>query len=175
MQIKSSLKHFESTLKLHQKLTGFGLLPDLELLRQYIERDCPIIIHIHISKHMEMYLKDTHYRNQFETLKTSGCSNLTTRGGWETKMFDKLYDKAEKHERVKYGTINISNDPNGVRACYSYGNSYFVLKKEVRQRCTLTDQDSCSYRNIGTLGFCNQVLNSFSKKEIEAAIKAAKG
>lgn len=81
-------------------------------------------------------------------------------------MFDKLYDKAEKHERVKYGTINISNDPNGVRACYSYGNSYFVLKKEVRQRCTLTDQDSCSYRNIGTLGSATRCSIPSPKKKL---------
>lgn len=176
MQAKSSLKHLEQTQQLTKKFTDMGLqLSDINLLRDYIEHHAPLIIHVHILKYMQFFVNDTHYRNQFETGKTSGCNNLTTRGGWETKMFDKKYDKAEKTQRPKYGTINFTNDPKGVRACSSYGPSYFLLKKEVRYRCTITDQDSCSYQNIGTMKFCNQVLNRLTPNEIKAALGAAKG
>jgi len=43
-------------------------------------------------------------------------------------MFDKKYTKASDFERVKYGVINFTNDPQGVGACVSYGQSYLLLK-----------------------------------------------
>ena len=40
-------------------------IEDLNNLQFYIEKYAPIIIHIHVSKHMEFFIKDTHYRSQF--------------------------------------------------------------------------------------------------------------
>jgi hypothetical protein len=90
-------------------------------------------------------------------------------------MFCKRYDIATDSERVKYGTINFTNDPKGVNSCRGYGNSYFLLKSEARERCTITDQDS-SYANslIGTFKFCYHVLNKLTDAELKAAVQAAK-
>jgi hypothetical protein len=103
-------------------------LEDYVHLYNYIVNYAPIIIHIHADNHFAFYLKDTHYRNQFETSKSSGCTNLNVRRGWEDSMFDNMYQKAEPYERVKYGTMNISNDPHGVSVLTGYGKSYFLLK-----------------------------------------------
>lgn len=79
-------------------------------------------------RYMEFFLKDTHYRNQFETGKSSGSLSRTSRVQWEDRMFDKMYSKAKDFERVKYGVINMTNDPKGVNCATSYGPSYFLLK-----------------------------------------------
>lgn len=55
---------------------------DLENLHFYIENYAPIIIHIHITRHMEFFIKDTHYRSQFETGKSSGSLSRSSRIQW---------------------------------------------------------------------------------------------
>lgn len=37
------------------------------------------------------------------------------------------------------GILNFTNDKKGVPSAYAYGRSYFVLKHEVRLRCTITN------------------------------------
>ena len=50
-----------------------------------------------------------------------------------------------------------------MRACSGYGSSYFLLKDEVRDRCTFTDMDSGNGSAlIGTFRFCYHILNKFS-------------
>ena len=90
-------------------------------------------------------------------------------------MFSNRYSKATGFERVKYGTVNFTNDPKGVRACAGYGASYFLLKSTVRSRCTFTDMDSSSPSStIATFKFSYHGLNKLSDAEIKAAIEAAK-
>jgi hypothetical protein len=75
-----------------------------------------------------------------------------------------------------YGTVNFTNDPRGVNSCRGYGNSYLVLKMSVRDRCTLTDQDSSSSCSlIGTFKFCYHILNKMSDVELKAMVRASKG
>lgn len=149
---------------------------DLVKITNYIMYEVPIIIHVHINKHMKFFAKDTHYRNQFETGHTSGSNNLQMRTGWETRLFEKKYDGAEKSERVKYGTINFTKDVKGVSACRSYGQSYLVVKPHVRSRCTFTDADSCVEHSIvGTLHYCIHVLNQLNDKELLATFDAVEG
>ena len=90
-------------------------------------------------------------------------------------MFTNKYSAAKDFERVKYGTINFTNDPAGVSACRSYGNSYFLLKSDVRERCTFTDQDSSSATSlIGTFKYGDHVLSKLTDAELKACINAAK-
>ena len=71
--------------------------------------------------------------------------------------------------------MNFTNDPKGVRACFGYGQSYFLLKSHVRDRCTITDMDSSSpTAQIGTFRFCFQVLNKLSDAELKAGIEGSK-
>lgn len=63
----------------------------------------------------------------------------------------------EDYKRPKYGVFNIFNNPNGVKNCYFYGKSFFVLKN-TRLRTTFTYKDSCglsdkekdNYKNVST-------------------------
>ena len=87
-------------------------------------------------------------------------------------MFDNMYQNAEPYERVKYGTLNISNDPHGVSVLTDYGKSYFLLKEHVRNRCTMTDMDQTM---VSTFRFCNQMLKSFTNEELQAAFDGACG
>ena len=49
-----------------KRITSLGFkASDLENLHHYIVNYAPIIIHMHVSRHMEFFVKDTHYRNQF--------------------------------------------------------------------------------------------------------------
>ncbi len=78
-------------------------------------------------------------------------------------MFDKRHHDATGFERVKYGTMNFTNDPKGVNACQGYGQSYFLLKPHVRDRCTITDMDSAGANaTLGTFRSCFHVLNKLT-------------
>lgn len=124
---------------------------------------------------MQFFLKDTHYRSQFETNKSSGSLSRSSRTTWEDRMFDKNYNKATDFERVKYGVINFTNDPKGVKCANSYGLSYFLLKSHVRDRCTFTDKDSSGAdSSIATLKFSFKVVNKMNDNELKAAFKASK-
>jgi hypothetical protein len=124
---------------------------------------------------MQFFVKDTHYRNQFETKKSSGSLSSSSRISWEDRMFDHKHHSATPFERVKYGTINFTNDPKGVRACVGYGQSYFLLKPHVRNRCTVTDMDSSSpSATIATFQFCYHLLNKLPDAELRAAFEGSK-
>lgn len=177
MHENSCRQHFSGRIQLQKRLEKLGYgEPDLEQLYEYVYRRVPVIIHVHINKHMEFFVKDTNYRNQFETGKTSGSNNLVMRKGWETRMFTQKYDSSPPVEKVKYGTVNFTNDRRGVNSCSSYGRSYMLLKKEARDRCTLTDVDSSNTNSlIGTFKFCYHIINKLTDAELKATIRASKG
>merc|ERR1712060_435603 len=45
-------------------------------------------------------------------------------------------------ERVKYGVMNVLNDPRGYVRLKNFGDSYLLLSKSVRTRCSLSPEDS---------------------------------
>lgn len=91
-------------------------------------------------------------------------------------MFDKKHHNATGYERVKYGTMNFTNDPKGVKVCSGYGQSYFLLKPHVRDRCTITDMDSSSSSaTLGTFRFIFHVLMKLNDAELECAFEGSKG
>lgn len=102
--------------------------------------------------------------------------STSARTNWEDRMFDKKHHNATGFERVKYGTMNFTNDPKGVRACSGYGQSYFLLKTHVRDRCTITDMDSSSpAATIATFRFIFHLLMKLSDAELHSAFEGSKG
>ena len=66
MHKKSMEQHNNNRKSVQNKSKKLGFkASDLENLHFYIENYAPIIIHCHITRHMEFFIKDTHYRNQF--------------------------------------------------------------------------------------------------------------
>lgn len=57
-------------------------------------------------------------------------------------MFNNIFFDASHHERVKYGAVNITNDPKGILSAKGYGKSYLILKDQVKARCTITHHNS---------------------------------
>lgn len=90
-------------------------------------------------------------------------------------MFNYGYSGAEPTERVKYGTLNISNDPSGVVSCRQYGDSLLILRNEtVRHRTTFSDGDTARPRIMGTKDHYAHILTTFSDIELGYLISIAK-
>ena len=49
----------------------------------YIRDEAPLVIHIHLDRHIDKLLADTHYRNQFDTKTSCGTLSEATRIEWE--------------------------------------------------------------------------------------------
>ena len=52
---------------------------------QWVRSAAPIIIHINLDKVLQFLVKDTHYRNQFETGTSGGSTDLKARRSWEVR------------------------------------------------------------------------------------------
>lgn len=139
----------------------------LKRVLKYIAYNAPIIIHFNPAKVLNFFVNDTNYRNQFETGTSGGCLDRKARIKWEDRIFNNIYNKASDTDRVKYGVLNIVNDPFGVYSCSHYGDSYLVLNNEtVRLRTTFASGDSCNPIELATCENYCHVLNTFSDKEL---------
>lgn len=150
---------------------------ELGLTLQWIECFAPIIIHISLSSTLSKLDADTEYRSLFETKTGKGNTCLKTRADWESRYFGKLYDLANENERVKYGTLNLCNDPLGLQnACGHYGKSILVLKPHMRSRVTWSNIDSsCHNAHIGTLHSCAHVLMEMDDERLRSILTVGSG
>lgn len=72
--------------------------------------------------------------------------------------FGDAYDEFDA-DRPKYGNVNYLAHVRGDARAAQYGSSYMVLRKHVRDRCTITSKDSChDDAKLGTLEHCAHVL-----------------
>lgn len=141
----------------------------------YIRDEAPIIIHAMVDQLLPCLLKDTHYRNQFETHTSHGSLDRNARTEWENRMFNRIYHNAKAFDRVKYGVLNIVRDPFGVQACNSYGDSYFVLQK-VRLRCSFASKDtSCMDVKLASCEHYAHVLAEYTNEELRDVMNVAIG
>jgi hypothetical protein len=149
---------------------------ELEKTLTYIRNNAQIIIHFHPEKVMHLFAKDTHYRNQFETKTSSGSLSRPSRIKWEDNCFGKIYHNASDFDRVKYGVLNVVNDPNGVKRCLSYGDSYLALNSEtVSLRTTFASGDTSSIVEVASCEHYAHVLNTYSDHELEDVVSVALG
>ena len=80
---------------------------DFHQCLEYIREDVPIVIHLK-EETLSLLVKDTHYRNLFETSTSGGQNSKARRGQWESEMFGKCYKGCKPFDRPKYGALNIS-------------------------------------------------------------------
>ncbi|CAE7869243.1 Slc24a2 [Symbiodinium sp. KB8] len=147
---------------------------ELFMALSWVRELAPLIVHINLDKVGQFFMKDTHYRNQFETKTSGGLLKTSAREKWERGLFGTAYDGARPAERPKYGVQNIWNDPRGVVGARQYGDSYIVLK-DIRLRCTLSPQDSANLpaRRLAVLDYYAHVLLEYSDKELKETIRVA--
>jgi len=173
----AQVNHERALPKLLERVAGLGFkADDLWMCLAWIRELSPIIIHTNLDKIGKFLKEDTHYRNQFETNKSSGLLNLPVRVKWEKLLFGDAYNDAKPFDRPKYGVQNVWNDYRGVIGCKQYGDSYIVLK-DVRLRCTLSPCDSGNLRanRLAVLDYYAHVLAEYSDKELTEALRVAQG
>jgi len=167
--------HERALPELQRRVQNLGYTDtELWMVLSWIRELAPLIVHINLDKVGQFFMKDTHYRNQFETKTSGGLLKTSAREKWERGLFGTAYDDAKPAERPKYGVQNIWNDPRGVVGARQYGDSYIVLK-DVRLRCTLSPQDSANLpaRKLAVLDYYAHVLLEYSDKELKEAIRVA--
>jgi hypothetical protein len=81
-------------------------LVDLDQIISYLQ-SCPLVIHFPIDV-LELFVNDTHYRNQFETARSRGTLDTSARTIWEASLFGDAYNDAEPFVRPKYGGEHAS-------------------------------------------------------------------
>ncbi len=135
-------------------------------------RQCPVIMHLPLLIVIMSIAttRDDHIKNMFQTNTTEGSPDKKKRRGWENKIFNNMYKGADKADRVKYGTIHLTGEPEGVLSCHTYGGrSHLILNDDVKSRCTITSYDS-SYekvKDLGTFTHCNHIANDFFPHELK--------
>ncbi|AYV76297.1 MAG: protein of unknown function DUF3626 [Terrestrivirus sp.] len=149
---------------------------DLDKTMKYIQTIAPLVIHVNINKSLQFLIKDTEYRNQFETKTSGGSLSATSRIDWEKNLFGSIYVDSTAHEKVKYGVVNMLNYPGGVTGAYGYGDSYFILKQSVKTRTSFVQGDSSSKQlHICSFDNCIQILYYIDDVMLTDIIKIALG
>jgi hypothetical protein len=128
-----------------------------------------IVINFHPAKHLKYYIKDTKYRNQFETKISSGSNDISLRMKWEDNMFNSIYHDAKPYERCKYGALNITKDVY-INEAVHYGDSYFIMKPCVKDRSTITFGDSSTYSQAFSLLYPELFLSNLPKEFLREMI-----
>lgn len=154
-----------------QKFKRLGYGPEaLERVGKYVKDSAPLIIHLSLDRVLNFLLKDTCYRNTFEV----HSANNGARVQWEDRMFNNIYHNAKPHQRVKYGVLNVVGDPNGIKACSGYGDSYLLLRN-VRLRTSFASGDTAGPVQISSCEYYYHVLNQYNDNELKAVIEVALG
>lgn len=159
--------------RLRDRMDALGFKSeDADKTLAWIRDQAAVIIHVDLARFGEKLAGDTHYRNQFETGSSGGCLSTDTRTSWEADLFGDAYDGAAPFDRCKYGVLNVTNDPQGVRAAHSYGSSYLLLRN-VRLRTTFSAKDSggIQIEELATIDYYAHVLEQYADAELRAAVE----
>jgi hypothetical protein len=147
---------------------------DMKLTIEYFKK-VPAIIHVSFQA-LQFLIKDTHYRNQFETKTSRGALSESSRLDWEKNLFDGIYDKSTGPEKVKYGAVNVLSDQFGVKTACPYGECYFQLKESVKSRISFVNGDSsCKQLHICSFRYMVQMLYYIDDNLFKTIIDKALG
>jgi hypothetical protein len=169
--------HVSALPRLRERMRSLGgghmFVPeDADKTLAWIRDQAPIIIHVDLAAVGSQLAGDTHYRSQFETCTSRGTLSHETRNRWEAALFNTAYIDAPPEQRCKYGVLNVTNDPQGIRRCSSYGTSYLLLK-DVRLRTTFSARDSggINIEDLATVDYYAHVLEKYGDEELRAAVE----
>jgi hypothetical protein len=116
-------------------------------------------------------VNESHLKNGFELGRFS-AKKTCARSIWEMNLFKGVYDEiTEPVERVKYGALNIFNEKSGIYACSGYGNVFFVLKDQVKNRISFVNGDSSQMMfHICTFKYCTALFVHLPDDYLKALI-----
>lgn len=142
----------------------------------YIRDDAPIIIHLK-EETLRLLVRDTHYRNLFETGKSGGTSDKKARALWEKHLFGGFYDTSPPTLRPKYGCLNISGDIAGVTPARQYGTFFLTMDTAVRYRSTFSDYDTGRKGGLTALAtndYYAHILEQYPDADLQAALTVSR-
>jgi hypothetical protein len=147
---------------------------DLENVKKHI-KESPVIIHFYFDKLAQTFETDIKYKNCYEIHKMrDNDGNFRTH--IEDFLFNKIYNSVPAKDKVKYGCINIYRSEYGVRSASGYGDSYIVLKENLKDRMSFVYGDSYAKPEyISTFSHFDQILLSLPKLIIDNIVKITKG
>jgi len=98
------------------------------------------------------------------------------RVAWTNSHVRSVFDQnPTAAERPKYGVLNLTKDPCGVRSCVQYGRSYLELRN-VRLRATFANMDTSDPRvALATCENYIHILDTFSDPELRVVMEVATG
>lgn len=179
---KSAIKYVKKKSKIYSrqvkelllgKLIDIDHINDFDILVNFVH-SCDCIIHFRIDL-LDKMIKDTKYRNQFETGTSGGALSRDARTDWEDNLFGGIYHNAADPERVKYGVLNINNDRHGVKTALAYGDCYFVLHDHVKDRISFVYGDSSAKQiHICTMRHMYHALYYLDNEHLKTMIATAK-
>lgn len=110
----------------------------LEVVKNHI-KNVPLIIHFNFDVLCKYFETDGKYKNCFE------IHNLVIEGmrtHVEDILFNEIYGRSCGKEKPRYGCLNLYLDKSGVTSAKSYGDSYMILKNDVKNRTSFVVGDS---------------------------------
>lgn len=147
---------------------------DLKNVKKHIT-ESPVIIHFNFDNLAQTFETDTKYKNCYELHKMRDNGDIF-RTHIEDFLFNKIYNSVPAKDKVKYGCINIYRSQYGVRSAAGYGDSYIVLKENVKDRMSFVFGDSFAKPEyISTFSYFDQILLSIPKSTIDNIIRIIKG
>jgi len=183
VQAKAKTMHDVAFLQVEQRVKALGFTgQDFKQCLEYIRDDAPIVIHLKEFT-LSCLVKDTHYRNLFETNTSGGKNCKESRQKWESDMFGEWYEKTrvdcKPFDRPKYGCLNISGDIEGVKPARAYGTLFLILHQHVRHRATFFSRDTGAFRSgafssLATNEYYAHVLNGYSDDDLKTALQTCK-
>lgn len=162
---------------LEAKMNSKGyVFNDILKIYDYLKNKVNVIIHVNLEKALNFLCKDDFYRNQFEVNTRREALSPPTRIIWENNLFNNIYQNTSGFDKVKYGVLNLTNDPRGVNSAYGYGDSYLVLKDENKYRITFVFGDSSQQDfHIATFDHFYHILYYIDDNLLNNLIKLSKG
>jgi hypothetical protein len=147
---------------------------DLEDAIDYIKNIDPII---HFGKGLQSpinwLITETKLKNCFELgyRGTEPCLRIQS----EDNLFNNSYTGTDPNLRVKYGCLNLMSDIKGCASAHPYGNSFMILKPEVKPRITFVCGDSFGMQpHICTFDHFVQLFLYLNDEVLKNIIKLAK-
>jgi hypothetical protein len=135
-----------------------------------------IIIHFKFKNLYPHFKNDTHYRNLFEVHTSGGSKDYNARSNWENNLFSNIYKDSHPSEKVKYGCINLYQSKRGCLSATAYGESYLILKKDIKKRCSFVCGDSSTEQPyLANFDKLNHLLVWLNDSTIENIIKIIHG
>ena len=178
---KLALSNATKKAKLHQKNVSYYLerkFIDNNIDVSYIDKIINYINQVSISTRIRYVcgifnslIKEPKIKNKYELSNINIITSDPYRYEIENMLFNNAYKSCESFERVKYGSLNITNKLGGDASTLMYGEINLIYKDHVKNRCSFTYDDSFTkQQHICTFTYFKHILYHLEISDIHILI-----